>query len=130
MKKHLAVMTVIFSTYLMAEVIEVPNQFVSGTKALASEVNANFDMLVVESNSQNTRISAIEASAVSTVHDQLICVTPITWLTHKHPADLCVKQSDPLNRTQPTYADIATEGWVATSVGGSGSGDNIFIFNK
>lgn len=40
--------------------ISMPNTFVSGTVADASQVNANFDTLVVESNDQDARLSGLE----------------------------------------------------------------------
>ena len=39
----------------------LPNTFTNGTVADANEVNANFDALVAELNSQNARIAALEA---------------------------------------------------------------------
>jgi len=122
-------MTIIFSSALSAEVIGVPNQFFSGTKALASEVNENFDVLVNESNSQDTRIAALEASAMSGVMDQLVCRTPFNWLIGG-AAYHCVSLSDPENVTYPTYVDIANDGWVVSTVGGDGGGDNIYVFSK
>lgn len=129
MQKYLAAMAITFSSSLMAEVIEIPNQFVSGIKALASEVNENLDVIVTESNSQNARITALEMSTLSAINDQMICVTPFNWATGG-AAHYCVKQSDPLNSTQPTYVDVAAEGWKATSVGGDGGGRNTFIYSN
>jgi hypothetical protein len=40
--------------------ISVPNTFSNGTVADATEVNANFSALVTESNSQDTRLGAVE----------------------------------------------------------------------
>ena len=39
-----------------AATISLPNTFVNGTPANANEVNANFDTLVLESNSKDSRI--------------------------------------------------------------------------
>ena len=49
----------IMASIVAAEQIAIPHQFASGTPALASEVNANFDVLVQESNAQDERIAAI-----------------------------------------------------------------------
>ncbi len=45
-----------------AATISVPYKFVNGTIADADEVNANFDVLEMESNDQDARIGALEAS--------------------------------------------------------------------
>jgi hypothetical protein len=45
----------------IAGTVSVPNVFTDGTTALAAEVNANFDALVVESNTQDGRIADDEA---------------------------------------------------------------------
>ena len=47
-----------------AAVISLPNTFVNGTVADANEMNTNLDVLVMESNDQDSRISAIENTAV------------------------------------------------------------------
>lgn len=43
-----------------ADTIIVPNTFTDGTTASADEVNANYDVIVVESNNQDVRISDAE----------------------------------------------------------------------
>ena len=45
-----------------AATISVPYTFTNGTIADANEVNANFDTLVNESNSQDSRLAAVEAT--------------------------------------------------------------------
>jgi len=45
-----------------ASTIAIPNFFVNATVADADEVNANFDILVTESNSQDSRIAVMEAA--------------------------------------------------------------------
>jgi hypothetical protein len=49
-----------------AATISLPNVFVNGTPANANEVNANFDTLVLESNSQDSRIFSLESGVVHT----------------------------------------------------------------
>ncbi len=49
----------VLGSIVMAGQISVPHQFRAGSPALASEVNANFDTLVQESNAQDERIGAI-----------------------------------------------------------------------
>ena len=46
-----------------AATISVPNTFTNGTVADADEVNANFDVLVVESNDQDSRLLALEVGS-------------------------------------------------------------------
>ncbi|WP_444894580.1 hypothetical protein ACJJIE_10740 [Microbulbifer sp. TRSA001] len=129
MHKYLTFMIITFSFSAIAEEIEIPNEFFSGGKALASEVNENFDVLVNESNAQNARISVLEASSISNVSDQLICRTPLNWLV-SGAATHCVKKSDASNVTYPTYAVVASEGWIVSSIGGDGGGSNIYVFSK
>jgi len=52
-----------------AATISVPYTFANGTPADAAEVNANFDVLVVESNAQDARVTAVETSASLHVND-------------------------------------------------------------
>lgn len=42
--------------------ITIPHEFVNGTVADATEVNENFDALVVESNDQDDRLTALEGA--------------------------------------------------------------------
>lgn len=44
-----------------ADPISVPNTFTDGTTALADQVNENYDVIVVESNDQDSRIADTEA---------------------------------------------------------------------
>ena len=64
----------ILASVVVAEQITVPNQFTAGTPARASEVNANFDALVQESNSQDLRIEALKGDVdkIGNV-EQLFC---------------------------------------------------------
>jgi hypothetical protein len=54
--------TVIIPMVTYAAVIGAPYTFSNGTIADATEVNANFSALVTESNDQNSRLAALEAS--------------------------------------------------------------------
>ena len=45
--------------------ISVPNTFVNGTIADAAEVNANFGVLVTESNAQDSRIATVETDTAN-----------------------------------------------------------------
>jgi hypothetical protein len=47
---------------VMAEQIEVPNEFVDATPAEASQVNQNFTAMADESNSQDVRIQSVESA--------------------------------------------------------------------
>ena len=144
-------MALFLSVYVNAGQIEVPHTFTSGTKAVASEVNENFIILanesndqdtrirstesslnkvIAESNAQDLRISALEAVTLNTVSDQLICVVFYSWPTAGSSYD-CVQRTDPTNVRSLTYAQVAQEGWTATSVGGDGSNNRmIYVFSK
>ena len=47
-----------------AATIAVPNKFVNGTTADADDVNDNFETLVLESNDQDARLTALEAGMI------------------------------------------------------------------
>jgi hypothetical protein len=47
--------------------ISMPHVFANGTVADADEVNANFDVLVAESNAQDARLAALEATDITAV---------------------------------------------------------------
>jgi hypothetical protein len=53
---------IVLSTAAYAAVVGVPNTFSNGTIADANEVNANFDVLVSESNDQDARLASLGAS--------------------------------------------------------------------
>ncbi len=127
MKKSVAVLAITLSSVSIAENIEVPHQFVSGTKASAAQVNDNFEVVVTESNSQNTRISALEASTTaSIVSDQLVCYGDSGWPSpiYSKFAD-CTQSSDLENPRSLTLKEVLAEGWVAIS-----SGQYSWIFHK
>jgi hypothetical protein len=50
-----------FFTYANASEVVIPNQFNSGTRAIAAEVNANFDAAAISINDNDQRISTIVA---------------------------------------------------------------------
>ncbi|WHI45364.1 hypothetical protein ACJJIW_08780 [Microbulbifer sp. JMSA004] len=149
--KYAAVILSLCSLNANAGQIELPHTFSSGTKAVAAEVNENFSTLVVESNSQDSRISlaesslteaikesnsqdlrinALEAVTLTTVTDQLICVVHYTWPIDGSSYD-CAQQSAPSDIRSLTYSQVAQEGWTATSVGGDGSSNRmIYVFSK
>ena len=108
--------------------ITIPNSFTSGAKAVAGEVNENFSALVLESNSQDSRISAIESSAVAIniiINDQLFCNTPgDNWIQYNYTLS-CVQRSDSGSIKSFTLTQILSEGWVSTSVTG-----RTVLFNK
>lgn len=54
-----------------ADQITVPNVFQQGTPAIADQVNANFNALVIESNAQDNRIQAVETSQANVIMDRL-----------------------------------------------------------
>jgi microcystin-dependent protein len=57
-----------------AAIISKPYTFTAGTAISAAEVNADFDVLYAESNSQHTRISTLETNALGkTTIRYLIC---------------------------------------------------------
>ena len=56
-----------------AAIISVPNTFTNGTIADATEVNANFDGIVSESNAQHARIAALE-SQLATFASQILAL--------------------------------------------------------
>lgn len=57
----MAVATLTVSLLASAGTISLPNTFSNGTTANADEVNANFNVVVGESNNQDGRIAALEA---------------------------------------------------------------------
>ena len=56
----LCAVVVVIPLAAYAGAVVMPNTFANGTVADANEVNANFDTLVVESNSQDGRINSLE----------------------------------------------------------------------
>ena len=50
----------------VADEVDIPNQFTAGTRAVAAEVNENFDAVEVAVDDNATRIAALEASTGST----------------------------------------------------------------
>ena len=48
-----------------ADQVAIPHTFSNGTVADADSVNANFQALIVESNDQDSRISALEATVAA-----------------------------------------------------------------
>jgi hypothetical protein len=126
MKISVAVLAITLSSLSIAENIEVPYQFVSGTKASAEQVNDNFEVVVTESNSQNTRISALEASTASIVSDQLVCHGGSDWPNPLRSgfAD-CMQSSDLENPRRLTLKEVLAEGWIAIN-----SSEYSWIFHK
>lgn len=113
---------VVSMTNASANQIEVPNTFIAGTKAVASDVNGNFTTLVRESNSQDLRIQALEKVSVK---DQLAChILNSFWITNGR-AENCVQSTDIGNVRVLTYQQVIQEGWVITSIG-----HEHFIFSK
>jgi hypothetical protein len=84
----LAVVAAAIPLAAYAAQISVPYNFVNGTVADATEVNANFSALVTESNAQDLRLAAVES------------------LVATHTSDITVLQTDVANNA----SDIATIG--------------------
>lgn len=114
---------------LVAGQVEIPHDFSAGSKAVAAHVNDNFSALKEESNSQDTRINALEAVSLPAVNDQLICIVYYTWPTSGSAYD-CAQRSDSSNIRSLTYSQVAQEGWTAISVGGDGNNRVTYIFSK
>ena len=125
----------------MADQISVPNTFVAGTTARASEVNANFDALVQESNAQDQQIAA-QAQSLATLQsmskvpeEQLICRFkssnsnwPVIGPTNPDNLPLsCISTSN--NRIVLfTFNEIWEQGWRVSFIYGS---SNIFyVFDR
>ncbi len=68
MKKHTAIGLVLFvalmgiNSAVWSGSVTVPNTFTGGTKAMASEVNDNFNAVANEVNDNDSRIAALEAA--------------------------------------------------------------------
>ncbi|WP_444925613.1 hypothetical protein ACJJI4_14525 [Microbulbifer sp. TRSA002] len=118
----------IISTHLSAaEIIEVPNIFVSGEKAIAAEVNENFSYLVAESNDQNIRLNTLESLVALDYEDKMVCAVWHTWI-YSGDAEECVQISDPTNVKNFTFAEVISNEWELISIGG---GDRqAYIFGK
>lgn len=65
-----AILLVGISAPALAEQVTIPNTFVAGTPARASEVNENFATLAAESNAQDLSIAALQAGQSG---EQLLC---------------------------------------------------------
>ena len=55
----------------LASEVEIPNEFASGTPALASEVNANFTAIETAVNDNDSRIQSLETS-VTSIQNELV----------------------------------------------------------
>ena len=65
----LASLPLAITGHASAEQLTIPNTFISGTKAVAEEVNQNFSVLAAESNAQDSRISSVEGSVVKVINE-------------------------------------------------------------
>ncbi|AWF82888.1 hypothetical protein BTJ40_19835 [Microbulbifer sp. A4B17] len=133
---------VLFANASFAEQISVPNEFFSGSRALAAEVNENFTALVDESNAQDIRIENSEALILDIVSEsnsqderiaalegaaskeQLICKSWHTYWYSGNGSIECISSSSSSTISFSLVQDIYAAGWQAKSVGGS---DNIII---
>ena len=136
MKKLLiagAVASAIAGGAALADQIGVPNQFVAGTTARASEVNENFSVLAEESNAQDLRITALEEGEAGPV-EQLICIVAYNPQMHDRSGfpfprmvtsapyvpttqvlsvgkGLCLQTDDPTVVRELSLQEITAEGW-------------------
>ncbi|MEO0399305.1 MAG: hypothetical protein AAF224_07745 [Pseudomonadota bacterium] len=118
----------------VAEQIEIPNTFVAGTPARASEVNANFAALASESNAQDTRVSALEAAVPE---QQVICLVFINgnptsggWPGNPVSEWSCVSSSNPTTTFSESLSDLLADGWRVSTVGGDSNNSAVFVFEK
>ncbi|NKB99633.1 MAG: hypothetical protein GKR90_14210 [Pseudomonadales bacterium] len=117
---------------IFAAELSIPNSFTQGETILSAQVNENFESLASESNAQDARIASTEAAIAALqileVEDQLICVFHYGWVLDGTQME-CVTRNEPSSKRYRTYAQIASEGWIAQSVGGADP-RMIMIFSK
>jgi len=90
-----AVLLVATASY--AATVSMPYSFSNGTIADATEVNANFNTLVTESNAQDSRIATLEASVATILSEGAILQSQVTSNTSGIAAnvvDLATNQSN------------------------------------
>ena len=130
----------VLASIVAAEQISIPNQFTAGSPARAAEVNANFDVLVQESNAQDVRISALNgdleklgnveqlfcsrdprpANAVRDDLGNVVNAFPIPAIRFRVDGSLasvsegvaiCMALSDQANLIELTPSQLAGDGW-------------------
>ena len=91
----------------VADQISVPNQFIAGTTARASEVNQNFQALVQESNAQDLRIQALETSNAFLMNqDQLLCRPSSQWLFRADEVSSCYRTTEPYVTQRLAFSEV------------------------
>ncbi|MEM8496388.1 MAG: hypothetical protein AAF542_00105 [Pseudomonadota bacterium] len=119
MKFICGVILVAIATLALAEPIEVPNTFVPGTRAVAAEVNENFQAIAAESNQNDARLTALEANQSGSIADQLVCIAADNlhdWARVPPIIASCVRKSDPTNVLNMTALEILQDGWFVAIV--------------
>lgn len=131
----------------LAAQISIPNIFTAGTTASSSEVNANFETLVVESNDQDQRIAVLESSsAIAKSNEYMTCEMiaenhnseASKWfstpdIAYAPTADCLHFNAGTVSPRGVTLTDIATEGWVIDKIESYGPntyGGLIVIYKK
>lgn len=143
----------VLASIVSAEQIAVPNQFAAGSPARAAEVNANFDVLVQESNAQDTRIAALRGDLEKVgLVEQMFCAadprdsavqtddlgremvgfpTPViryqangvVLASILETGALCISPSDPGGIIETTARELAETGWNYTKSIDGGDGE-------
>ena len=119
--KHKTIMGLIFfsiSFLAYASGVTIPNQFQAGSKAFASEVNANFDALAAAVNDNNTRITANEAA-----------ITANSGTTTANEAAIVANADAIINKQIPlaVFANGVRIGWA---LGSSKFGQSQYMTNE
>jgi len=100
------------------------NQSIDSNGLTLSDINSMLSTINESLTSIDTKLSTTASDT-----DQLICVAYYSWPTSGDPFS-CVLNSAPTNIRSLTYAQVAQEEWLMTSVGGGDSLKVVFIFSK
>ncbi|MEO0697994.1 MAG: hypothetical protein AAFY84_18090, partial [Pseudomonadota bacterium] len=130
--------------------VSVPHTFTAGTRAIASQVNENFNALADASNSQAASIEELQAqttaiqealdsllAAATQPKEQMVCTNfvseSITWpgAPGATTTNVCVTSSEPSVTFRASLTSIYQDGWRVITVGGSdGSSRAAFVFER